>query len=65
MTKGLTDKQIRKIRLELRNDILDRYDNQEYWDMDLLRSLIRDEGLEDNDDIEAAIDKVVNYSLDD
>jgi len=60
----LTDKQISKIRLKLREDILERYDNLEYWDMDLLKYLIREEGLEYNDDIDVAIDKVINCQID-
>jgi hypothetical protein len=61
--KRLTEEQIYAIRMKMRNNIIDRYDYQEYWDMELLRNLIREAGLEDEKDILAAIKEIIDYFI--
>ena len=59
MAKKLTKKQLKELREILAQDILDRYDNPEYWDMDLADSTVQDWGISDecSDEIYKELEK--------
>ena len=43
----LTEKKLRELRKILAQNILDRYDNMEYWDTDLIDNTLQDWGIAD------------------
>jgi len=47
MSKKLTKKQLKELREFLARDILNRYDNLEYWNMDLADNIVQDWGISD------------------
>jgi len=47
MSKKLTKEQLKELREFLVHDILNRYDNLEYWNMDLADNIVQDWGISD------------------
>jgi hypothetical protein len=43
----LTEGKLKKLRKILAQNILDRYDNMEYWDTDLIDNTLQDWGIAD------------------
>jgi hypothetical protein len=37
----------KKLRKQLRENILERYDNEEYWDQEIIEEFFQDNGIED------------------
>jgi hypothetical protein len=48
----LTEGKLKKLRKILAQNILDRYDNMEYWDTDLIDNTLQDWGIADEHDDE-------------
>jgi hypothetical protein len=59
MGKKLTKKQLKELRKILAQDILDRYDNPEYWDESLADDTVQDWGISDecSDEIYKELEK--------
>lgn len=56
-----TKKEIAKlVRWELLKDILERYDNPEYWDMELAKDIIKEEGIVQEEEKEEILEMVEN-----
>jgi hypothetical protein len=53
------EKLVKELRKELRKDILERYDNSEYWDPELMDEFLQNKGVEDEEMKEKIIKKLI------
>lgn len=64
-TNKTKDEIMQMVRHELHRDIVERYDNPEYWDMEFARRLLREEGITDEKEIEKILKEIIKLDLDD
>jgi len=53
------EKLVKELRKVLRKDILERYDNSEYWDPELMDEFLQNKGIEDEEMKEKIIKKLI------
>jgi hypothetical protein len=54
------EKLVKELRKRLRENILERYDNDEYWDMEIIEEFLQSKGIEDEKVYEKIIRKLIN-----